>query len=172
MQNNAPWNIERFDQEHTYGGRVVGITLRQCDYAAIARAGGTYGERVADPGELPAAVVRDPERAPAAVDVVTSQDSVSSNARKGLGFVPVYRAFIAWDETERRHRDGAGTRKPQYTLPAVTGAQEARRHLGAPRNPWRIAEDPLSADPGESNHFAGRFLATVTAVSARKSEMN
>ena len=34
--------------------------------------------------------------APAVVDVLTSQDAVSSDARKGLGFVPDYQPLTAW----------------------------------------------------------------------------
>ena len=55
VSNNAAWNIERFDQEINYGGRVVGTTLRHSDYAAMARALGAHGERVEDPADLPAA---------------------------------------------------------------------------------------------------------------------
>lgn len=43
----------------------------------------------------------------AVVDVVTSQETVSSDARKGLGFIPVYQALMAWDEKERERRDQA-----------------------------------------------------------------
>ena len=46
VSNNAAWNIERFDQESNYGGRVVGTVLRHSDYAAMARALGAHGERV------------------------------------------------------------------------------------------------------------------------------
>src|SRR5690606_7591354 len=49
VSNNAAWNIERFDQESNYGGRVVGTTLRHSDYAAMARALGAHGERVEKP---------------------------------------------------------------------------------------------------------------------------
>ena len=49
VSNNAAWNIERYDQEANYGGRVVGTTLRHSDYAAMARALGAHGERVEDP---------------------------------------------------------------------------------------------------------------------------
>ena len=50
VSNNAAWNIERFDQEFNYGGRVVGTTLAHSDYAAMARALGAHGERVEDAG--------------------------------------------------------------------------------------------------------------------------
>jgi acetolactate synthase I/II/III large subunit len=40
------------------------------------------------------------------VDVVTSQRAVSSDARKGLGFVPDYQALTAWDEAEKKRRAG------------------------------------------------------------------
>jgi acetolactate synthase-1/2/3 large subunit len=104
VSNNAAWNIERYDQEVNYGGRVVGTTLRHSDYAAMARALGAHGERVERPEDLKAALDRAIANAPAVVDVVTSQDAVSSDAQKGLGFVPDYQALTTWDEAERRRR--------------------------------------------------------------------
>jgi acetolactate synthase-1/2/3 large subunit len=104
VSNNAAWNIERFDQETNYGGRVVGTTLAHSDYAALARALGAHGERVERPEELRPALARALERAPALLDVVTSRAVVSSDARKGLGFVPDYQPLTAWDEAERRRR--------------------------------------------------------------------
>lgn len=105
VSNNAAWNIERYDQEVNYGGRVVGTTLRYSDYAAMARALGAHGERVEDPAELAGVLARALENAPAVIDVVTSRDAVSSDAQKGLGFVPDYQALTAWDEAERQRRD-------------------------------------------------------------------
>jgi acetolactate synthase-1/2/3 large subunit len=105
VSNNAAWNIERYDQEVNYGGRVVGTKLRHSDYAAMARALGAHGERVEDPAELVSALKRALENAPAVIDVITSQDAISSDASKGLGFVPDYQALTAWDDAERRRRD-------------------------------------------------------------------
>ena len=104
VSNNAAWNIERYDQEFNYGGRIVGTTLRHSDYAAMARALGAHGERVENPDDLPGALERALENAPAVIDVVTSQGVVSSDARKGLGFVPDYQPLTAWDEAERKRR--------------------------------------------------------------------
>ena len=104
VSNNAAWNIERFDQETNYGGRVVGTTLENSDYAALARSLGAHGERVESAGDLAGALARAIETAPAVVDVVTSQRAVSSDAQKGLGFVPDYQALTAWDDAERRRR--------------------------------------------------------------------
>jgi acetolactate synthase-1/2/3 large subunit len=104
VSNNAAWNIERLDQEMNYGGRVVGTTLRHSDYAAMARALGLHGERVEKPDELRQALQRALHNAPALVDVVTSQTVLSSDAQKGLGFVPDYQALTAWDEAERMRR--------------------------------------------------------------------
>jgi thiamine pyrophosphate-dependent acetolactate synthase large subunit-like protein len=104
VSNNAAWNIERYDQEANYGGRVVGTTLRHSDYAAMARALGAHGERVERPEHLAAALERALQHAPAVVDVVTSQAAVSSDARKGLGFVPDFQPLTAWDDAERRRR--------------------------------------------------------------------
>ena len=105
VSNNAAWNIERLDQEMNYGGRVVGTTLRHTDYGALARALGAHGERVERPDDLPSALKRALKNAPALVDVVTSQTVLSSDAEKGLGFVPDYQALTAWDEAERKRRE-------------------------------------------------------------------
>ena len=104
VSNNAAWNIERYDQEVNYGGRVIGTTLQHCDYAAMARALGAHGERVEDPEQLIPALERALANAPAVIDVVTSQTVISSDAKKGLGFVPDYQPLIAWDDAERRRR--------------------------------------------------------------------
>ncbi|MFN3937504.1 MAG: thiamine pyrophosphate-binding protein [Gemmobacter sp.] len=104
VSNNAAWNIERVDQADNYGGRVVGTTLRHSDYAGMARALGLHAERVDDPADLKHAIARALSNAPAVVDVVTSQQAVSSDARKGLGFVPDYQPLTVWDEAERKRR--------------------------------------------------------------------
>lgn len=104
VSNNAAWNIERFDQATNYGGRVVGTTLRHSDYAGMARALGAHGERVEDPADLIPALKRAIANAPAVVDVVTTQTAVSSDAKKGLGFVPDFQALTAWDDAERARR--------------------------------------------------------------------
>ena len=39
------------------------------------------------------------------IDVVTSQGVASSDAQKGLGFVPDYQALTAWDDAERKRRE-------------------------------------------------------------------
>lgn len=104
VSNNAAWNIERYDQEANYGGRVVGTTLRHSDYAAMARALGAHGERVETSEDMVPALKRALQNAPAVIDVVTSREAVSSDANKGLGFVPNYQALTAWDEAEQRRR--------------------------------------------------------------------
>ena len=50
------------------------------------------------------ALTRALEKAPAVIDVVTTQQAVSSDAQKGLGFVPDYQPLTAWDEAERKRR--------------------------------------------------------------------
>jgi acetolactate synthase-1/2/3 large subunit len=108
VSNNAAWNIERYDQAENYGGRVVGTTLKHSDYAGMARALGAYGERVEAPDTLPEALRRALDNAPAVLDVVTSQLAVSSDAKKGLGYVPDYQPLTAWDDAERRRRSLEG----------------------------------------------------------------
>ena len=105
VSNNAAWNIERLDQEMNYGRRVVGTTLRHSDYAGLARSLGAHGERVEKPSELEGALRRALKNAPALVDVVTSQSVLSTDAQKGLGFVPDFQALTAWDDAERKRRE-------------------------------------------------------------------
>ena len=104
VSNNAAWNIERLDQEMNYGGRVVGTTLAWSDYAAMARAFGLHAERVTDPARLQGAIEDAFANAPALIDVVTTQDALSSDAGKGLGWVPDRQALTAWDDAERARR--------------------------------------------------------------------
>ena len=104
VSNNGAWNIETFDQQTNYGGRIVGTMLGDADYAAMARAFGAHGERVEHADDLNGAITRALEKAPAVVDVVTSRDAPSSDANKGLGFVPNYQPLAAWDDAEQRRR--------------------------------------------------------------------
>lgn len=104
VANNAAWNIERYDQELNYGGRVVGTTLQYADYAMMARAFGLHAERVSDPRELVSAIEKALANAPALVDVVLTQDAPSTDANKGLGWVPDYQALTPWDDAERERR--------------------------------------------------------------------
>jgi acetolactate synthase-1/2/3 large subunit len=104
VANNAAWNIERLDQEMNYGGRVVGTTLQYADYAMMARAFGLHAERVTDPEQLRPALEQAFAHAPALIDVVLTQDAMSSDAGKGLGGVLDYQPLTAWDDAERRRR--------------------------------------------------------------------
>ena len=105
VANNAAWNIERYDQEVNYGGRVVGTTLQYSDYAMMARAFGLHAERVEDPDRLRPALEEAFAKAPALLDVVVTRDAVSSDAGKGLGWVPDRQALTAWDDAEKRRRE-------------------------------------------------------------------
>ncbi|MDJ0628319.1 MAG: thiamine pyrophosphate-binding protein [Rhodobacter sp.] len=105
VSNNGAWNIERLDQEMNYGGRVVGTTLRDTDYGKMAQSLGAHGERVKKAHDLVPALKRALANAPAVVDVVTSQTVMSSDAKKGLGFVPEYQALTAWNEAELKRRE-------------------------------------------------------------------
>ena len=102
VANNAAWNIERYDQQVNYGGRIVGTLLRHSDYAGMARALGAYAERVHDAETLPGALERAFANAPALLDVLVTRDAISSDTQKGLSIVPDYQALTAWDEAERR----------------------------------------------------------------------
>ncbi len=91
VSNNAAWNIERYDQDANYGGRVVGTLLAHSDYAAMARAFGLHGERVEKAEDLRGALERALANAPALVDVVTSQTVVSSDSQRAWASCPIIR---------------------------------------------------------------------------------
>ena len=70
----------------------------------MAHAFGLHAERVIDPQHLGAALENAFANAPALIDVVLTQDAQSSDAGKGLGWVPDYQPLTAWDDAERRRR--------------------------------------------------------------------
>ncbi|PZC47999.1 MAG: acetolactate synthase-1/2/3 large subunit [Chloroflexi bacterium] len=100
--NNSGWNIERYDQIVTYDGNIVGSELPGSDYTRLAMAFGMHSERVADPAELPAALQRAFEHAPALLDVLVTRDAPSPDARSGLAWVPDTQPLSTWDEAEKR----------------------------------------------------------------------
>lgn len=105
VANNGAWQVEVYDQRVTHG-RVVGTTLQFSDYAAMARAFGMHGERVQKPEDLSGAVERAFANRPALLDVVVTPDAVSSDAKTGLAWVPDLQPLAAWDEAERKWRQG------------------------------------------------------------------
>lgn len=105
VANNGSWAIEVRDQQETHG-KVVGTRLQYADHAAMARAFGMHAERVERPEDLPAAIQRALANRPALLDVVVTPEAASSDAKSGLAWVPDLQALAAWDEAERRWRDG------------------------------------------------------------------
>ena len=103
VANNGAWNIERYDQAPNYG-LVVGTELGEANYAQMAQAFGAYGEQVPDPEDLPNALRRALDNAPAVLDVLVTRDAVSSDAKKGLGFVADYQALTTWNDAELERR--------------------------------------------------------------------
>jgi acetolactate synthase-1/2/3 large subunit len=98
-------NIERYDQAENYAGRLVGTTLKHSDYAGMGPgrlAPIVCGWKRRTP--LAEALRRALDNALAVLDVVTSRSAVSSDAKKGLGYVPDYQPLTAWDDAERRQR--------------------------------------------------------------------
>lgn len=82
----------------------AGVLLRHSDYAGMARALGAHGERVEKAEDMPGALKRALENAPALIDVVTSQTVLSSDAKKGLGTVHDYQALETWNAAELKRR--------------------------------------------------------------------
>ncbi len=105
ISNNSAWNIETHDQKLNYGNRVYGTTLRDTNYARMAVALGAYGVRVDDPEKLEESIEKAIKNTPSVVDVITSSSVLSSDAIKGLGFVPKYQALDIWDDLENKYRE-------------------------------------------------------------------
>ena len=100
ISNNGGWNIEKHDQRLNYGNRVYATSFAHSDYAALAKSLGAYGVRVEDPEKLELALSEALKNTPSVVDVITSSTILSSDATKGLGFVPKYQALDVWDDME------------------------------------------------------------------------
>ena len=79
--------------------------MKFSDYAAMARSLGLHGERVQKPGDLPAALTRAFDNAPALVDVLVTRDAVSPDGASGLPFVPDFQPLTSWDDAEQKLRD-------------------------------------------------------------------
>ena len=109
VANNGSWAIEVRDQQETHG-KVVGTRLQFADHAAMARAFGLHAERVERAEDLPAAIDRAlaalAQQRPALLDVLVTPEAVSSDAKSGLAWVPDLQALGAWDDAERKWRDG------------------------------------------------------------------
>ena len=109
VANNGAWQIEVYDQQTTHG-KVVGTRLQHADHAAMARAFGLHAERIEHAADLGPALARalDAMRGgrPALLDVLVTGDAVSSDAKTGLAWVPDLQPLAAWDEAERRWRQG------------------------------------------------------------------
>ena len=104
ISNNAGWNIETHDQKLNYGNRVYGTSLNHSDYAKVAEGMGAYSIRVEKPEDLESSISNALKNTPSVVDVITSSSVLSSDALKGLGFVPEYQALDIWDELEKKFR--------------------------------------------------------------------
>ncbi|MDP2016972.1 thiamine pyrophosphate-binding protein [Hydrogenophaga sp.] len=109
VANNGSWAIEVRDQLETHG-KVVGTHLQFADHAAMARAFGMHAERITEASELPGAIARALAELgagrPALLDVVVTPEAASSDAKSGLAWVPDLQALGAWDDAERRWRNG------------------------------------------------------------------
>ncbi len=105
VANNGSWAIEVRDQQETHG-KVVGTRLQFADHAAMARAFGMHAERVEKPEDLAGAIRRALANRPALLDVVVTPEPASSDAKSGLAWVPDLQPLAAWDDAERRWRQG------------------------------------------------------------------
>ena len=109
VANNGSWAIEVRDQQETHG-KVVGTRLQFADHAAMARAFNLHGERIERAEDLSAAIDRAlavvASGKPALLDVLVTPEAASSDAKSGLAWVPDLQALGAWDDAERKWREG------------------------------------------------------------------
>jgi acetolactate synthase-1/2/3 large subunit len=102
VANNGAWGIERNDQLVGYGGNLVGVDLPGCRYDLVAKGLGAYAERIERPEDLPGAIERALENAPALLDVVVTKEAESPDFKNGLAGVPDRQALQIWDRAEKR----------------------------------------------------------------------
>jgi acetolactate synthase-1/2/3 large subunit len=109
VANNGAWGIERNDQLVGYNGNLVGVDLPGCRYDLVAQGLGAYAERIERPEDLPGAIERALENAPALLDVAVTKEAESPDFKNGLAGVPDRQALEIWDRAEkRRHVAEAG----------------------------------------------------------------
>jgi acetolactate synthase-1/2/3 large subunit len=109
VANNGAWGIERNDQLVGYNGNLVGVDLPGCRYDLVAQRLGAYAERIERPEDLPGAIERALENAPALLDVAVTKEAESPDFKNGLAGVPDRQALEIWDRAEkRRHVAEAG----------------------------------------------------------------
>lgn len=108
VANNGSWAIERHDQLVGYGGNLVGVDLPNCRYNLLAEGLGAYAERVERAEDLPGALERAFENAPALLDVAVTKEAESPDFKNGLAGVPDRQALEVWDRAEKRRYAGNG----------------------------------------------------------------
>jgi acetolactate synthase-1/2/3 large subunit len=68
----------------------------------VAEGLGAYAERIEKPEDLPGAIERALENAPALLDVAVTKEAESPDFKNGLAGVPDRQALEAWDSAEKR----------------------------------------------------------------------
>lgn len=106
VANNESWGIERADQLAGYDGNLVGVDLPGCRYDRLAEGLGAYAERVEKAEDLPGAIERAIQNAPALLDVAVTREAESPDFKNGLAAVPDRHALEVWDVAEKKRRDG------------------------------------------------------------------
>jgi acetolactate synthase-1/2/3 large subunit len=102
VANNEAWGIERNDQLVGYDGNLIGVDLPGCRYDLVAEGLGAYAERIERPEDLPGAIERALENAPALLDVAVTKEAESPDFKNGLAGVPDRQALEVWDRAEKR----------------------------------------------------------------------
>ena len=102
--NNGAWGIEVRDQLERFG-REVGARLQFANYAQMASAFGMSSWRIESEDDLEAsldaAFQEMAQGKPVLVDVLISENAISSDSKSGLAWVPDFQALDAWDIAEQ-----------------------------------------------------------------------
>ncbi len=153
VANNEAWNIERYDQIVNWGGEIVGTELSGTNYAELARAMGAYGERVDDAAELPGALARGLEHAPALVEVAITRDAISPDSRSGLINLPDLHAIQPWHDAEARLLPKTAQTDP--TTHPMTGPPPVREGETMPVTVHQPADRPRPRGYSEATSGGG-----------------
>lgn len=105
IANNEAWGIEDRDRIENYNGAQFTTRLPGVRYDLLAQSLGAHGERVANPDDLPAALQRALENAPAVIDVAVTRDAISPDFKNGLADLGDHHALRAWNDLEKEYRD-------------------------------------------------------------------
>lgn len=104
VSNNEAWGIENRDRIVNYHDAPFTTELPGCRFDLVAQGLGVHGEHVDDPDDLPAALQRCLDSAPAVLDVAVTPEAISPDFKNGLADLGDHHALRAWNDLEKEYR--------------------------------------------------------------------